>query len=182
MISKRQAGRATIGLGLALATLAGAAGVAQAATDLGTIDKTSHFNTKSASTTPTFDYTFTLAAPTGKDVINLSASPVKGAQAYSALTLNLYKVVGTTDTLVGSTSTIKLLGAKTVTESLVLSSLTAGKYLIDIVAVGKANASLAGTVSVSPVPLPAALPLFGAALMGLGGIGWRRARRGPSAA
>ncbi len=35
---------------------------------------------------------------------------------------------------------------------------------------------------VSPVPIPAALPLFGSALGVLGWFGWRRNRRGPAAA
>jgi hypothetical protein len=33
-----------------------------------------------------------------------------------------------------------------------------------------------GMTAVSPVPLPAALPLFGVALMGLAGFGWRKTR------
>ena len=37
--------------------------------------------------------------------------------------------------------------------------------------------SSGGTVSVSAVPIPAALPLFGAALAGLGAFGWRRRAR-----
>ena len=43
---------------------------------------------------------------------------------------------------------------------------------------GEANpTSYSATVSVSPVPLPAALPMFGAALVGLGGLARRRMKK-----
>lgn len=50
----------------------------------------------------------------------------------------------------------------------------AGKYDLVVNATGQANQSYSGTVNVSAVPLPAALPMFGAGLVALGALSRRR--------
>ncbi len=63
-------------------------------------------------------------------------------------------------------------------------SLVPGIYEIDIVAFATketGTATFGGTVDVAPVPLPAALPLFGSVLAGLGFYGVRRRNKSKAA-
>ncbi len=54
---------------------------------------------------------------------------------------------------------------------------TGGNTYYGFIAANDIYAGYGGTGTVSSVPLPAALPLFGAALAGLGGLGWLGARK-----
>jgi hypothetical protein len=187
MTSLRQAGRIAIGVATIMTAIAGASGAASASivapTDLGLISGTSHWGaTATSNSTTHYDYKFTLASQTASGAINLTATPLRQAQGFSAVTINLYSGTLATGTPLTSTSSLTVYPSKALTELLTIPALSAGQYLVDIVGTGKAGASFGATISVNPVPLPAALPLFGAALMGLGGLGWRRARRGTAAA
>ena len=64
----------------------------------------------------------------------------------------------------------------------VLSELALGTLRIGIHVQGFAGEGSESFVNVSPIPLPAALPLFGTGLGIMGFIGWRRKRRIAAAA
>ena len=52
--------------------------------------------------------------------------------------------------------------------------LGAGRYTFNYIVTIARGAAFVGNLTVSPVPIPAALPLFAAALGGLGFVGWRK--------
>ncbi len=63
-------------------------------------------------------------------------------------------------------------------------SLAAGTYTLKVVAAllkTTTNGTDAATITVSAVPLPAALPLFGSALVGVGLFGRRRSKKASAA-
>lgn len=154
-------------------------------TDLGTIDANTSspfwgVSTNTASTE--YEYTFTVAS-TSTSSIDAVASPIGGPggqSAFSSFQMNLYSNGSKLGTLLGSTSS-SLSPAPPLHQYLSVANLGAGTYLLDIVATATgAHHAFAGTVSA--IPLPAALPLFGAALLGMGYFSRRRARKDVTAA
>ncbi len=180
MISLRAVGRSAIALAALLTTVAGAAGAAQAAyTDLGLVTDTAGFGATATSTSSTsYDFAFTLGGASTGNAIDINATPIGDTLSFTSMAINLYKGTSVSGSPLtpssGYFSNDTLNGLWT---GVAFDNLAKGTYLIDVVATGQNGASFSGTLSVNPVPLPAALPLFGAALMGLGGLGWRRARK-----
>jgi hypothetical protein len=127
-------------------------------------------------------WTFSLSVPTTAGFVLESAVPVKlGVPGVTSLTTSLFSALG--GAALASTNTLLTLPGGSVFQSLSFAGLATGDYILQTVANGLVGASFSGTVSVSPggggpiTPIPAALPLFGSALLGLGGLGWRKKAR-----
>jgi hypothetical protein len=118
----------------------------------------------------------------------VTAVPVVfGTSALDSLTTSIYKAVGGVKSgapLVITNVLNSFLPSGYVTQFLEFTGLLSGNYILETVATGVKGYAFSGTVSINQVwcPLPAALPLFGSALLGLGGLRWRRSRQESSAA
>ncbi|MDR3517028.1 MAG: FxDxF family PEP-CTERM protein [Azospirillaceae bacterium] len=131
----------------------------------------------SGSFTDFFTFSLSSGAASTSAIVDSAYSTV--AQKITNLVLSLYRGTPGSGSLVttGTTSAIAT-GSSTGYEYGALSTqgLAPGAYYLAATGTvaGATAADVSGTVSVSPVPLPAALPLFGAALAGLGLMGRRR--------
>lgn len=167
------------------ATVLAAPGAYASTTDLGTIDmgtSVPFFGVSTNNHSTVYDYTFTIASA-AQGSVDVVASPIggpSGSPAFSAMQMNVYSGTTTSGPLLASTNS-SIDSSPLLHEYLNLANLNPGTYLIDIVATASAaHRAFAGTVSA--VPLPAALPLFGGALMGMGFFSRRRARKESTAA
>jgi len=108
-----------------------------------------------------------------------------GFPSLSALTTSLYHAADghPWGAAIATTSVLTALEtAGYVGQYLSFGDLKDGHYILETVASGLAGQSFSGTISTSSVagsitPIPAALPLFGSALLGLAGMSWRRNRK-----
>ena len=55
--------------------------------------------------------------------------------------------------------------------------ISAGSYEVAVTGIGTKNQLISTTIGLSPAPIPAALPLFGSALVGVGLLGRRRQKK-----
>jgi hypothetical protein len=136
-----------------------------------------------------YDYTFSLGNTTTsvkasgiwENLLSIGASLVKDTVVANTL------VVGTTSIspVPSASPPTPFLSTQPVDQSLVFAGLTPGGiYTLELSGLAEAGllSSFTGdVVALSPVPLPAALPLFGAALMGLGGLGLRKRKAAQTA-
>jgi hypothetical protein len=131
------------------------------------------------------DLTFTLASAITSGSSGAISSYIKLSQEISNLTLSLYSGSPTgTNTLVAtsaSSSTTPFTTSSGIqTVGLSFSGLAAGNYYLAISGTVSSLTSLGVTATISPVPIPAALPLFGMAVAGFAAV--RRRRRNKNGA
>jgi hypothetical protein len=154
---------------VAALAITGGASAAQAATDLGTLTgDTSSGISSTTSILPTasgeYDFTFTV----GSNTLLSEIDAISNKYA-SALSYELYSGSTLLATVVGVATGNDLEADQDFT-------LASGSYLLKVFETASAagSASFGGTVSVSAVPLPGAVMLFGAGLAGLGVASRRR--------
>ncbi|HVI52538.1 MAG TPA: hypothetical protein VM661_15115 [Candidatus Sulfotelmatobacter sp.] len=103
----------------------------------------------------------------------------------SNLTYTLYKLVDgiLTPVKIKSTTT-STVGSSTISSTSYANLLANTTYELVVTGVAKGGvySSYSGSISLNPVPLPAALPLFGTALVGFGLFGRRRNKKAAAAA
>lgn len=104
------------------------------------------------------------------------------ADKITAFMASIFRIVGAIDNAPGGDDE-QVLGpqaAQQFTYSQILEFsgliLGAGNYYLQFTGNAGSNAGYGGNLSVAPVPVPAALPLFGAALAGLAALRYRRRR------
>jgi len=124
--------------------------------------------------TSTVDYYFDVASTTELVDINVIGSYT----SLSALSFQLYKGGTPVGTLATGTlfAGLGYVAGETYTAA-------PGLYELAVkgtVVAGDSAGAAGGTYTISAVPIPGALPLFGGALAGLGALGWRKARRSRS--
>jgi hypothetical protein len=143
----------------------------------------------SDSQTNAWEFSVTTPANYQANGFNLvSAVPVVfGTSALDSLTTSIYKAVGGVKTGAAVITTNVLnsfLPSGYITQFLQFTGLLTGDYILETVATGVKGYAYSGTISANfvPTPIPAALPLFGSALLGLGGLRWRQSRKENSAA
>jgi hypothetical protein len=139
--------------------------------DLTATNTTDYFGSNISSTSFTDTYTFSLDVPASKPAILVSSSTINGLETVA---LSLYKgAVSPADLLLSGTYTNGRIDLGNLLAS--NADLATGLYTLLVSATSKGSGAYSGTVSISPVPLPAAIVLFGSGLIGLGAFGRRRA-------
>ncbi len=121
-------------------------------------------------------YSFTLSSPSNFYDLLVGANATRGGSKTTitgyTLSLSGGSIVGT-ETL----TTSGKVGEQTISNLI----LKPGTYDVSITARGPSNATFGGTIGISPVPVPAALFLFGSAITGAGVFGARRRRKAQTA-
>jgi hypothetical protein len=118
-------------------------------------------------------YTFTLNQPASFYSQVFSSTPTSKNSGVASYSWSLYD--GSTQVASGSSAGASLNYASFV-------ALSGGHYTLDVTAVStSANSNFSGVIDIAPTPIPAALPLFGSALIGLGLFGRRRRKTNISA-
>jgi hypothetical protein len=171
-------GAGIVALALAAASTAGATNLGIVGGPLWTLNGDGTYSEAikgSATKTGTLNvYTFDLTTPATFYDVAVTGNTLKSGNAVSGYHFDLIGP-GVNDIL---TSTGKVADfSETI-------SLAPGVYTIDLVGFATkptGAATFGGTVDISPVPLPAALPLFGSVLAGLGFYGWRRRNKSHAA-
>ena len=114
-------------------------------------------------------FNFTLQSSYKDPLIDIAAY---GTSNLTGGTVGLYSRLGGAGSLVGGQS---LNISNSGYDSLQLSGvMPSGSYSLVVSGAGTAGDLYGGTVNISAVPLPAALPMFGAGLVGLGALSRRR--------
>lgn len=163
--------------------------------ELSASNPTAGFYAKLDASSQSNAWTFTIATPssslvaTGFELIT-SVPAAYGVPSLSALTTTLYHAANghPWGAPIATTSILStLLPSGYVGQTLTFGNLLAGHYILETIATGLSGQSFSGTISTTLVPglitpIPAALPLFGSALLGLAGLNWRRARKEGNAA
>ena len=123
------------------------------------------------------DYFLTLTNASSPNVINVSGIFANGKNPFSNMSVILEEKINGVYTQVASgTSGANTSNGYGFNLNTTYANLNAGSYEIVVagaLAGGKVG-NYSGSISVNPVPLPAALPLFGSALFGAGLLGRRR--------
>jgi len=179
--------------GLALAFAVGlimsVTGAANAATiqNLGTLDS-AHTTVDFASVKldgagkGQFVYNFTIAGGASETDGSITSSSTLGVQSLKTFTFSLYSgIFGGANTLLKTVTQADAFVTPSGSTSVDLdfaNFLAAGKYflLLDVTS-GKKFANVSGNLTIAPVPVPAALPMFGAVLVGLVAFQSRRRNR-----
>ena len=108
----------------------------------------------------------------------LASAGLRGRPAISNADI---KIVNSSGVTVAESRTLVQLGGGNVVEAL-SAILRAGSYTFKYMVRVANGGAFAGNLTVTPVPIPAALPLFAAAVGGLGFLGWRKRRSAPASA
>jgi len=158
----------------AFAVAAGASvtpAMATTLSDLTATNTTDYFGSQITSTSFTDTYTFNLDVPASNPAIIVSSSTINGLKTVA---LSLYKgAVSPADLLLAGNYTNGRIDFGDLLTS--NANLATGLYTLVVSATSKGSGAYSGTVSVSAVPIPAAILLFGSGLLGLGAVGRRRA-------
>ncbi|SOE00747.1 hypothetical protein [Caenispirillum bisanense] len=166
----------------------GAAGTADAATYNLSLDEGAQGNYSAgfyAPVTGSFDNSYTFEMPEGafKLSSSLTVAMASAANAIQDLTLALFQGTPGSGTMLAESDYENLVVGPVTAQFEALQyegMLTAGEsYYLQTTGTVPGNATLAlgGSLSVAPVPLPAALPLFGAAVAGLAVAGRLRKKK-----
>lgn len=127
--------------------------------------------------TGTLRVNFSIATAANNLAASLTASSVS-LQALKTFTFGLYDSANTLLTQVDQSSAVYPNGATTFSFLDFANLLKSGAYyLLLTVTSGVAGQNVSGNLHISAVPLPAALPMFGVALLGLAGLRLRRRGR-----
>jgi hypothetical protein len=171
-------------------TLTLAAGILAASFSLGAsaaVDPLGDVSTWTYS--PTLDeYTHAITGATG---VNQYSFTLSSASNFYDLLVGANAARGGGTTITGYTLTLSggsIVGSITESTSGKVGELTIsnlilkpGSYDVSVTAIGKNSATFGGTIGISPVPVPAALFLFGSAITGAGLFGARRRRKAQTA-